>query len=157
MSTIFIGLGATFTLDLWALFLKHTFRINPSNMCLVGRWILYMPEGIFMHPNIGSAPRKSAECRAGWIAHYMTGILFAVTFVALAGTSWLQHPALVPAIIFGMVTVSAPFFIMQPSFGLGIAASKTPDPTLTRFRSLMNHAVFGIGLYIFGSVINRLL
>jgi hypothetical protein len=68
----------------------------------------------------------------GWIAHYMTGILFAVTFIALAGTSWLQHPALVPAIIFGMVTVLAPFFIMQPSLGLGIAASKTLYPPLLK-------------------------
>jgi hypothetical protein len=30
---------------------------------------------------------------------------------------------------------------------LGIAASKTPDPTATRLRSLVAHTVFGIGLY----------
>jgi hypothetical protein len=50
--------------------------------------------------------------------------------------------------IVGLATLAIPFFVMQPSFGLGIAASKTPNPTQARLRSLMNHAVFGLGLYI---------
>ena len=37
ISAIRMGLGATLTFDLWALFLKHTFKIMPSNICLVGR------------------------------------------------------------------------------------------------------------------------
>jgi hypothetical protein len=47
VSAIIIGLGATLTFDLWALFLKHAFNITPSNICLVGRWLRYMPEGTF--------------------------------------------------------------------------------------------------------------
>ena len=83
ISAILIGLGATLTFDLWALFLKRAFKITPSNICLVGRWLRYMPEGIFKHSNIVSAPTKSAECTVGWIAHYMIGITFAIVFVAL--------------------------------------------------------------------------
>lgn len=154
---ILIGLGATLTSDLWALFLKHAFKVAPPNLCLVGRWILYMPDGIFRHSNIGSVPQKSAECTIGWIAHYIIGILFAVGFVAFAGSNWLQHPTLIPALIFGVVTVLAPFFLMQPSFGLGFAASKTPNPAQARLRSLMNHTVFGLGLYLFGLLANWLL
>ena len=44
ISAIPIGLGATLTTDLWALFLKRTFKIAPPNYCLVGRWLRYMPE-----------------------------------------------------------------------------------------------------------------
>ncbi len=154
ISVIFIGLGATFTFDLWALFLKHAFTITPSNFCLVGRWLRYMPEGTFKHANIGSVPPKSGECAIGWIAHYMTGITFAIAFFALVGNSWLQHPTLIPAILFGVVTVVTPFFIMQPAFGLGLAASKTPNPAQARHRSLMNHIAFGIGLYLFGLLVN---
>jgi hypothetical protein len=157
IGAILIGLGATLTFDLWALFLKYIFKINPSNMCLVGRWILYMPEGTFVHFNIGSAPPKSAECAVGWIAHYITGILFAIAFVALVGSIWFQHPTLIPAILFGIVTVLMPFFIMQPAFGFGVAASKTPNPAQARLRSLMNHFSFGIGLYLFGLLISRLI
>ena len=157
ISAILIGLGATLTTDLWALFLSRAFMIPAPNYCLVGRWLRTMPEGIFRHSNIAFAPQKSAECTVGWIAHYMIGITFAIAFVALAGNNWLQHPTLIPAIIFGVVTVLMPFFIMQPSFGLGLAASKTSNPAQVRLRSLMNHIAFGVGLYLFGLLINLLL
>jgi hypothetical protein len=116
-----------------------------------------MPEGIFRHSNIASVPQKSGECAVGWIAHYMIGITFAIIFVAFAGNNWLQHPTLIPAIVFGVATVLAPFFIMQPAFGLGLAASKTPNPRQARFRSLMNHTSFGIGLYLSALLVNWLL
>ncbi len=154
ISAILMGLGATLTFDLWALFLKRTFGIAPSNICLVGRWLRYMPEGTFTHANIVAAPKKSAECTAGWLAHYLIGITFAITFVGIVGSSWLQHPTLIPAVLFGMVTVLAPFFIMQPSLGLGFAAAKTANPTQARLRSLMNHTAFGVGLYLFALLVN---
>jgi hypothetical protein len=157
MNAILIGLGATLIFDLWGLFLKQAFKIAPSNICLVGRWLRYMPEGTFQHANIGSTPRKSAECTVGWIAHYTIGVTFAIVFVALVGSSWLQQPTPLPAIVFGLVTVLAPFFIMQPLFGLGVAASRTPNPTQARLRSLMNHTAFGVGLYLFALLVNRLL
>ena len=157
ISAILIGLGATLTTDLWALFLNRAFKIPAPNYCLVGRWLRTMPEGIFRHSNIAFAPQKSAECTVGWIAHYMIGITFAIAFVVLAGNNWLQHPTLIPAIIFGVVTVLMPFFIMQPSFGLGLAASKTSNPAQARLRSLMNHIAFGVGLYLFGLLVNLLL
>ncbi|MNW02868.1 hypothetical protein D3C71_1987200 [compost metagenome] len=47
-----------------------------------------------------------------------------------------------------MVSVAAPFFILQPGMGAGIAASKTPRPNTARLRSLMAHAIFGVGLYV---------
>jgi uncharacterized membrane protein YagU involved in acid resistance len=151
-----MGLGATLTFDIWALFLKYAFKITPSNFCLVGRWIRYLPEGIVRHSNLVSTSQKSRECIVGWIAHYLIGITFAVGFVIFVGSNWLQHPTLIPALIFGIVTVLVPFFIIQPSFGLGIAASKTSDPLQARLRSLMNHIVFGIGLYLFALLVNWL-
>ncbi|MBA3260744.1 MAG: DUF2938 family protein [Gemmatimonadales bacterium] len=33
-------------------------------------------------------------------------------------------------------------------FGLGIAASRTPNPTQARLKSLVTHTVFGVGLYV---------
>lgn len=157
ISAVLMGLGATLTFDLWTLFLKYAFKLTPSNICLVGRWLRFMPEGTFVHANIGAAPRKSAECTVGWIAHYMIGITFALIFVALVGPTWLQQPTLLPALLFGIVTVVAPFAIMQPAFGLGFAASKLPNPTPARVRSLLNHTAFGLGLYLFAWLVNGLL
>jgi hypothetical protein len=152
-SAVVMGLGATLTFDLWCQFLRYAFKITPSNICLVGRWLRYMPQGTFRHANIASTPPKSAECIVGWIAHYLIGVAFALLFVALAGDEWLQRPAPIPAILFGLITVLAPLFIMQPLFGLGFAASRTADPRAARARSLMNHAAFGVGLYLFALIL----
>ena len=142
-----MGLGATLTFDLWGLLLKRTLQLAPSNICLVGRWLCTMPEGTIRHANIALTPRGRAECAVGWIAHYLIGMAFASAFVVLAGAGWLQHPTLVPALAFGLATAVAPFFVMQPLMGLGLAASKAPNPTLARVRTLLNHLAFGAGLY----------
>jgi hypothetical protein len=46
---------------------------------------------------------------------------------------------------------------MQPSFGLGVAASKTPNPNRARLKSLMTHTVFGVGLYIWALLLGQVL
>lgn len=146
--SIVVGFGATLVMDLWSIFLKRTFNIPSPNYCFVGRWLLYMPEGVFRHSSIAAAPQKPAECVIGWIAHYAIGVIFALALVLLVSPQWLQEPTVLPAMTLGVATVAIPFFVMQPSFGLGIAASKTPNPTQAKLRSLLNHAVFGFGLYI---------
>jgi hypothetical protein len=138
------------------LFLKYVFKVAPANICLVGRWLRYMPEGIFRHSTIVSAPKKSGECAAGWLAHYTIGVTFVGAFFSIAGDEWLQRPTLVPALLFGVATVLAPFFIMQPAFGFGFAASKAANPKQARVRSLMNHLAFGFGLYFFGLLVDWL-
>jgi hypothetical protein len=44
--------------------------------------------------------------------------------------------------------VAAPFLLLQPALGAGIAASRTPRPNVARRRSLVTHLVFGLGLYL---------
>jgi hypothetical protein len=106
-----------------------------------------MPEGSFMHASIVDAPKMDSECAVGWIAHYFIGAAYALVFVAIVSGNWLAQPTLIPALLFGIVSVLVPYLIMQPAFGLGIAASKTPQPTRVRLRSLMAHTSFGVGLY----------
>ena len=143
-----IGIGATLVMDLWNLFLKRTFGIPSLNYCLLGRWLRHMPGGTLRHASIAAASPKHLECAVGWTAHYTIGVLFALLFVVLASGDWLARPTLLPALLYGMGTVVFPFFLMQPSFGLGIAASRTPKPTQARLKSLVTHTVFGVGLYV---------
>ena len=144
---VLVGAGATLLLDLWSLFQRRAFTVPFPNFCLLGRWLLHMPEGKFAHASIASAPPKRSECIVGWIAHYAIGAAFALVFVALAPAGWLAQPTLFPALFFGLGTVLIPYLVMQPAFGLGVAASKTPNPTIARLKSLMSHGVFGLGLY----------
>jgi len=147
LAAIAIGIGASLVMDLWNLFLKRTFSIPSLNYCLLGRWLRHMP-GTLRHASITAAPRKPFECTVGWIAHYTIGVVFALVFVVLTAGDWLARPTLLPALLYGIGTVVFPFFIMQPSFGLGIAASRTANPTQARLKSLVTHAVFGVGLYV---------
>ena len=52
--------------------------------------------------------------------------------------------------------MAAPFLIMQPGMGAGIAASRTPRPAAARMQSLVTHGVFGLGLYVAGWIVRLL-
>lgn len=146
-AAIAIGLGATLTMDLWNLMLKRVFNVPSLDYCLLGRWVRHMPT-TFRHVSIASAPPKSMECAAGWLAHYTIGVSLAVGLAAFTAGEWVARPTLLPAVLYGIATVAFPFFIMQPALGLGIAASKTPKPLLARVKSLATHTVYGVGLYV---------
>ena len=88
------------------------------------------------------------EAVLGWTAHYAIGVLFAAVLLALAGQEWVEAPTFAPALLAGVLSVAAPFCILQPGMGAGLAASKTPRPNAARVRSLMAHTAFGIGLYL---------
>ena len=148
LGALAVGLGATLFMDLWALLMERAFSVPLANYCLVGRWILHMPGGTFVHASIANASHKPFECTVGWVAHYVIGAAYALALVAMVSVSWLAQPTIWPALLFGVGTVLVPYLVMHPSFGLGIAASRTPNPTQARLRSLMAHTSFGVGLYI---------
>ena len=144
---ILIGLGATVMMDLWNLFLKRAFGIPSLNYCFLGRWVRHMPHGTFRHESIAKAAPKSFECQVGWITHYTIGVTLAVVFV-IASESWVTQPRLMPALLYGLATVTFPLFVMQPALGFGVASAKTPNPAKARLKSLATHLDFGVGLYL---------
>ncbi|ERO64013.1 DUF2938 domain-containing protein [Pseudomonas piscis] len=142
-----IGVGATVVLDLWNLFLARFLNMPGPNWGMVGRWVGHFPKGRFVHQNIAQAAPIAREQALGWLAHYLIGIAFAVLLLLTQDPQWPLQPTLAPALIVGVLTVAAPFFLMQPCMGAGVAASKTPKPNVARLRSLVGHSVFGLGLY----------
>jgi hypothetical protein len=115
---------------------------------MVGRWIGHFSSGRFVHRDITQAPPVRGERIAGWVVHYAIGIVWAALLLVICGARWAEEPSLLPAILTGLVTVVAPFFLLQPGLGLGIAASRTPRPNAARLRTLATHLVFGLGLYV---------
>lgn len=142
-----LGIGATIIMDIWLLILK-IFKIPTLNFGLLGRWVGWIFKGKLIHQSIAQTPQIKDEYLLGWIAHYSVGLIFAVSFLLIVGSDWLIHPQFYSALLFGVVTVLIPFFIMQPAMGSGFASSKTPRPFLNCLKSLMNHSVFGCGLYL---------
>ena len=156
LSAAAIGVGASLLMDAWNLFLKRAFDIRSLNYCLLGRWFLHMTEGTFRHSSIAATPARRFECPVGWLAHYTIGVVLALVFLALAPGDWLARPTVLPALLYGIVTVVFPLFVLQPSLGLGIASANTPKPGQARLKSLGTHAVFGVGLYLCALVLSRL-
>ncbi|WP_416633879.1 DUF2938 domain-containing protein [Phaeobacter sp. A36a-5a] len=153
---VLLGVGATAFMDLWAVVADALFGVPQSNFAVVGRWLGYMPDGIFTHESIGKVPPVAKEAAIGWTAHYVVGVIFAALFVALGGQRQLLKPGPVAPILFGLVTVVAPFFILQPALGAGIMASNKPNPDIARLKSLMSHFSFGLGLYVVAYGLSRL-
>jgi hypothetical protein len=156
LQAVTIGVSATAVMDIWAVLQKHFFGITPRGYALVGRWIAYFPKGQFMHRSIADARPVKWEGVIGWTAHYLIGILFAALLLAIVGPDWVRNPSPGPALLVGLVTVAAPFLVLQPAFGSGIAASRTPQPNTARWRSIVAHLSFGVGLYV-GALVSSLL
>lgn len=144
---VLIGAGATAVMDIWAIARRRLLGIPSLDYALVGRWLVYLTRGQFRHDRIAATPPFKGERLIGWTAHYLIGIAFAAALLALWGLDWARHPTLGPALLVGIGSVAAPFFLMQPGMGAGIAASRTPRPAAARINSLITHAIFGLGLY----------
>jgi len=145
---VLIGGGAAVLMDAWALFARRAFDIRGLDYAMLGRWIGHFPRGRFFHERIASADPIRGERPLGWVAHYTIGIAFAFLLLAIWGLDWARSPTILPPMLIGLGTIVAPWFILQPGMGAGIAASKTPDPRAARLRNLATHTVYGIGLFV---------
>lgn len=149
---VLLGAGATLVMDMWMVLMK-ALGVPTLNFAFVGRWVGHACQGRFTHSSIGQALPVRGEGALGWIAHYVTGVVFALVLVWVEGVAWLQAPTFMPALVLGVVTVAVPLLVIQPAMGAGFASSKTPTPGKNRLRSLINHGVFGVGLYLAARVI----
>lgn len=147
-----MGVGATVLMDFWAIARRWAFSIPPPDYGMVGRWFAHLARGRFRHESIAASPAVHGEQMIGWVAHYVVGVLFAALLLAVWGLAWVRHPMIGPALLVGIGTVVAPFLVMQPGMGAGVAASRTPRPAAARVQSLITHTIFGLGLYASGWV-----
>jgi hypothetical protein len=150
LCALLIGAAATAVMDVWTLVRRRLFGMPPFDYGLVGRWLAYMTRGRFRHDPIAASPAVRGERLIGWIAHYLIGTAFAAVLLAVWGLDWTRSPTLIPALIVGIGSVAAPFLLMQPGMGAGIAASRTRNPAAARLQSVVTHTVFGLGLYMAG-------
>jgi len=147
LRVVTLGIGATAVMDLWLLLLQ-SLHVPTLNFALLGRWVGHMPRGRWMHDGIANAAPVRGELALGWAVHYATGIGFALLLAYAAGPQWLQAPTVAPALALGIGTMTVPLFVMQPAMGAGIASMRTKTPMLNCLKSLANHTVFGLGLYV---------
>ena len=145
---VLMGVAGSALMDAWGLVLRRRFHVPTLDYALLGRWIGHFTRGRFTHNRIAAAEPIRWERPLGWLAHYAIGVTFALLLLAIWGLEWARNPTILPALIIGLGTIVAPWFVMQPAMGAGIAGSRTPSPRATRLRNLATHTAFGIGLYL---------
>lgn len=143
LKSLVIGMIATLFMDIVAWIRKRFFGIPSLDYRLVGRWVLYMSKGKFAHHTILQTPQMSGEVALGWFIHYLIGVIFALILLLV-----VSEIGLISAVLMGLMTTIFPLFIMQPAFGFGVLASKTPAPKIACIRSFIAHFSFGVGLYL---------
>lgn len=155
--TLFVGIGATLLMDMGSL-VRRRLSGNPMpDYAMVGRWLGHMRRGRFRHDAIARSAPVRGERWLGWCAHYLVGMAFAAVLPLLWTDAWLRDPTPGPALLVGGATVAMPFLVMQPAMGAGVAASRTSHPAKARVQSLLNHLVFGAGLYLSALLLKSLL
>ncbi len=142
--TAITGIGATLVMDLWSLY-KIPAQSTAAKLC--AGWALdfmvAQRKVLASYDCLNAA--NTREMFTGWVFHYLIGVIFAFVPLMLSATVWLSEPSLNIGILAGLSTLFAPFMILQPAFGFGIAASRTPRPWLARLLSLLTHLAYGEG------------
>lgn len=149
LEMIFMGVFATFIMDLFAKFLVKLKIVRaPIEPHVPGRWILYMLRGKLTHEDIHQTPALKNEHQAALISHYLIGIVLMGIYFFLE----LKEPAirdqLWMPLVFGVATVLLPWLWLYPSIGIGFMASKTKRQSDYIIFSSINHLNFGIGMAI---------
>lgn len=145
---VFMGVLATLLADAWHLVLKKLAKLPVANWAVIGRWVAWFFRGVVCHQDIMERAPVRGERLIGWVFHYVIGIIYGGIYLLIMQTGLGLPPTLLSALVFGMVTIIAPWFVMQPALGMGIMAIRTPDARIIRIVSVSTHMLFGVGLYL---------
>jgi hypothetical protein len=146
---ILMGIFATLIMDILAVLLAKAKLIHPFIAPeYIGRWFLYMFRGKFIHQDIHKAPALKNEKFWCLISHYAIGIALAGAYLFLELKEPIIRENLWMPLIFGMATVFLPWFWLLPSIGLGFMASKSSLRSIILRTNLVNHTIFGVGLFL---------
>ena len=109
-----------------------------------------MLSGHFVHKDIAKSSPLKYELSAGWITHYLTGGIVALTYPAFYLVFNVPMPAdhLIPGLLWGLVTTLLPWFLLYPAFGWGFFGSKAPKGTRPLISTTTSHMLYGLGLGI---------
>jgi len=152
-----VGLLATLTMDLTALVMVKTglFRLGPYRVVpeLLSRWIGSFPAGAFVHSTILETAPVPHEKLIGLASHYLIGLT--LTSVLLFPHVGIRHRSISfrTGLLFGLVTCIFPWFLMFPAMGFGIMGLNLPRSAPLMPLSLLNHAAFGLGIFLWSNVV----
>lgn len=146
--TIMAGVISTLSMDVLGAVASRLRLTAPLSPNLIGRWFAYVARGEPFHADIARATPMRHELAFALPVHYAIGVV--LTALYLWATHQIGWPArrLTPALAFGLCTNALPWLLMFPAMGYGFFGAHGPEGTRLFISSLMNHAFFGLGIWI---------
>ena len=156
LEMILMGIGATYFMDILAgLLAKRKVIHSLIGPEVIGRWVLSMFRGKFIHHDIYSTRKLNNEKLWAFLSHYLIGIALAGIYLLLDLKVPIIRDQIWAPLVYGIATVLLPWLWLFPSIGIGFFASKSPNKSRFLRASLVNHTNFGLGLLIWMLLLHR--
>ena len=144
---IVAGLIATLTMDVLggaAVRLRISSPLPPN---LIGRWFASVARVEPFHADIARTAPVNHELAIALPVHYAIGVVLTLVYLFITHRAGWPRGSLRLAVAFGLCTSVLPWFVMFPSMGYGLFGANGPAGTHLVVSSLINHALFGVGLW----------
>jgi hypothetical protein len=89
------GVVGTLATDIWQRLLQTIASLPPPRWDLVGRWVAWIPRGVFVHRPITATPPVRGEAAIGWAFHYAVGIVYPALYLAIMRLGFHSGPSLI--------------------------------------------------------------
>jgi hypothetical protein len=144
-------------MDIASMLVRATGLTAGAPPSTIGKWFTYLFHGRLIHGDIMASPEIPIRMPLVGALHYGIGIALAGAFAALCSWQQPQRGAFAFAVGFGLLTTVLAWFLMFPAMGWGIAGTRGPAQLLLTRTSLVNHALYGLGLALWNAFLAPLL
>jgi len=142
------GIIATIIFDIFQFSLSYAYNIDKSKWHLIGRYFFELKDKKYFREDIINDNEIKNEIYYGYLAHYIIGSIFGIIYVTL-NILIFNEASLLLALIIGFITILGAWCILMPfAFNIGFFASKKMEQKQILTQNIINHFIFGIGLYI---------
>jgi hypothetical protein len=142
------GVVGTLAMDLLNSIVARTGVFLKIDVAMIGRMAVGWTRGQFCYRHPDEMKPVPNERIYGYLTHFAIGVGLAVAFV-LGWGLWVGGPASpVWAVLYGVATTAASFFLVYPSMGLGVFGRRSPDRVRAFITPLANHLFYGVGLAV---------
>lgn len=143
---VVIGVVGTVVMDLGNLLFARFALILRVDLRVLGRMARGWARGRFRYADPSEMEETQREAVYGFLTHYSIGVGLAVPY--LLGWELLVGGPASPAfaVIYGIATTVASWFLVYPSMGFGVLGLRSPEGWKAALSSLSNHLFYGLGL-----------
>lgn len=148
MTALVVGVVGTGVMDAGNSLLARWGVIARIDLRLLGRMARGWTRGRFRYTDPGEMEEVPYEWAAGVATHYWIGVGLAIPYL-LGWKLFASGPASPGlAILYGIGTTGASWFLVYPSMGFGPLGLRSPEGWKAAQSSLCNHLFYGLGLAV---------